>query len=323
MLDCIIDYSDGIAIATELNMQGISCNHFKTVDGAVIITHFFRINRAEDILKLPRALKILEFATGKTIARTERAEPSCFGLEFEKDKTAVLPLNKALKTVKPYHLLIGESTDGITAKIDLDETPHLLVAGCTGSGKSVLLNNFVQCILECNKRNNYYKLLIIDPKRVGYNKYNGISGTEVGTTTEDAYACLRYAVMQMDKRYAEMQAKGIDKWKGCRIVLIIDEFSDLILTSKRVVEPLIVRLAQMGRACGIHLIIATQRPTVNVVTGLIKANIPDRIALRVSGVRDSLVILDSKGAEKLKGKGDSLVKINGETKRVQCFYGNT
>lgn len=315
-----LNYLDGIAIATELSFYGVRCSWCKTNDGAVVITHFFRLSKPEDILKLNRAVKILEATLGKAITRSETVEPRVFGLEFTKDKTGVLNLDKRLKQATPYKLLVGEATDGTCQMIDLDETPHLLIAGCTGSGKSVLLNNFVKCIIEQNKKGNFYKPLIIDTKKVGFAKYDGVKYTQVATDVYDAVDMLKWAVITMEKRYSQMVENNIDKWQDWRIVIIIDEFSDLIMEAKKSIEPLVVKLAQKGRACGIHLIIATQRPTVTVVTGNLKANIADRIALRVSSVRDSLVILEQKGAEKLKGKGDSIVKINGETKRVQCFY---
>ena len=315
-----LNYLDGIAIATELSFYGVRCAWKKSTNSAVVITHFFRLAKPEDILKLGRAMKILEATLGKTITRSETVEPRVFGLEFVKDEITVLSLDKRLKQAMPYKLLVGEATDGTCQMIDLDETPHLLVAGCTGSGKSVLLNNFVKCIIEQNKKGDYYKPLIIDPKKVGFSKYDGVKYTQVATDVYEAIDMLKWAVITMEKRYAEMVSNNLDKWNGYRIIIVIDEFADLIMDAKKSIEPLIVKIAQKGRACGIHLIIATQRPTVNVVTGTIKANIVDRIALRVASARDSLVVLEQKGAEKLKGKGDCLVKVGGEIKRVQCFY---
>lgn len=315
-----LNYMNGNSIATELTDFGVNCTLEKTIESAVIITHIFRLVKMQDILNLPKALKVLEVALGKTVTRTERAEQGCFGLEIEKDKISHLTLDKHLKTVKPYNVLVGEATDGQIITIDFNKTPHLLIAGCTGSGKSVLLNNIVKCIIETNKKGDYYKPLIIDAKKVGFTKYENEKFVEVATSTAEASIVLKWAVTQMYERYEEMRKTQMKEWQGHKIIILIDELADLILTDKRSVETFIVKLAQMGRACGIHLVIATQRPTVNIVTGLIKANIPDRIALRVSSARDSLVIMENKGAEKLKGKGDCYAKINGETKRVQCFY---
>ena len=315
-----LDYKNGKAIAIELNSYGLNCTHKKTIESAVIYTHIFALNKPQDILKLNKCLQILEVMLGKAVIRTEKAEQGCFGLEIEKDEMTVLDLSTRLKDIKPYTAIIGEATDGTIQKIDFAETPHLLIAGCTGSGKSVLLNNIVQCVLETNKKGDYYKPFIIDTKKVGFSKYNGKKYTEVATDTTSAIAVLKWATTQMYERYEEMQKKNLETYKGYKIIIIIDELADLILSSKKVIENFIVKIAQMGRACGIHLVLATQRPTVNIVTGLIKANIPDRIALRVSSARDSLVILEQKGAERLKGKGDSLVKIGNETKRVQCYF---
>lgn len=320
MINFQLDYKNGKAIAIELNSYGINCSHRKTIESAVIYTHIFAINKPQDILKLPKCLKILEIMLGKAVIRTEKAEQGCFGLEIEKDEMTVLNLETRLENIKPYTAIIGEATDGTEMIVDLNETPHLLIAGCTGSGKTVLLNNIVQSVLETNNKGDYYKPFIIDTKKVGFSKYEGINYTEVATNTTSAITFLKWATTQMYERYEEMQKKKLEKYDGYKIIIIIDELADLILSSKRVIEDFIVRIAQMGRACGIHLVLATQRPTVNIVTGLIKANIPDRIALRVASARDSLVILEQKGAEKLKGKGDCLVKIGNETKRVQCFY---
>jgi S-DNA-T family DNA segregation ATPase FtsK/SpoIIIE len=320
MLNFTVDYKSGKQIETELNSYGIKCSHEETIESAVVITHYYYLDRPQDILKLGKALKILEVVLGKAVIRTEKAKANCFGLEIEKDEITVLNLDTRLKNVKRCELLVGEATDGKVCKVNLNETPHLLIAGCTGSGKSVLLTNFVKCILNENKKGGFYKPFIIDTKRVGFTKFADKEGIcEVATTSSQALSILKWATSQMYERYEKMQKSKKSFYDGYKIIIIIDEFADLIMSSREI-ESFVVKLAQMGRACGIHLIIATQRPTVNIVTGLIKANIPDRIALRVSSARDSAVILEQKGAEKLKGKGDCLVKLGNETKRVQCYY---
>lgn len=315
-----LDYTNGKGIANELFDLGIECENTNTIESASIITHFFKLHNAKDFLRLPKAIKILEIITGKRIVKSETAPAYCFGLEFDKDEREFLALEDYMQNLTPYNLLVGKTTDNAVFKVDLDETPHLLISGCTGSGKSVLLNNFVKCLLAKNEFLNYYLPVIIDTKRVGFGQYNGKHGTQVATTTQEALQFLKALVLTMDERYEEMQRKHLTKWQGTRIVIIIDEFADLVMQAKKRVEYFVSRIAQLGRACGIHLIIATQRPTANIITGVIRANIADRIALKVATSLESRVIIEQSGAEKLKGKGDCIVKINGDTKRVQCFF---
>ena len=195
--------------------------------------------------------------------------------------------------------------------------PHLLIAGATGSGKSVCINTIITTLLYRNSPQEI-KFILVDPKRVELSMYNGIPHllTPVITESDRVIAALQWAVKKMDERYkmfAEVGARNINDYNELsgftameHIVIIIDELADIMLFAPSKVEDLITRLAQMARATGIHLILATQRPSVNVITGLIKANIPARIAFNVTSMVDSRVIIDSPGAEKLLGKGDML-----------------
>lgn len=220
--------------------------------------------------------------------------------------------------------------DGLVC--DLAKMPHLLIAGTTGSGKSVCMNSIIMSFLyRCHP--DQVKLLLIDPHKVDFAPYNGLPHLlrPVITEVKDAEDYLRGVCKMMDDRYAAFEkvgARTFDEYAAItgtwftRVVVIIDELADLMLTRKKAVEPLIVRLAQRARATGIHLVIATQHPTRDIITGLIKANMPCRIAFKtVSGI-DSRVILDQTGAEKLLGMGDLLYKSGDSTDiiRAQGVY---
>jgi S-DNA-T family DNA segregation ATPase FtsK/SpoIIIE len=212
---------------------------------------------------------------------------------------------------------LGLGVSGAPAIADIKKMPHVLVAGSTGSGKSVCINTIITTLLFRNSPQEL-RFIMVDPKRVELTGYNGIPHllTPVITDTERVIAALQWATKEMDKRYkmfAEVGARNIEDYNEQSgftameyIVIVIDELADIMLTAPSKVEDLIVRLAQMARATGIHLVIATQRPSVNVITGLIKANVPTRIAFNVASMIDSRVIIDSPGAEKLLGKGDML-----------------
>lgn len=220
---------------------------------------------------------------------------------------------------------------------DLSKMPHTLIAGATGSGKSVCINSLIISLLY--KYNpEEVKLLMVDPKVVELNVYNGIPHLLIPVVTDPkkAAAALNWAVNEMTNRYKlfadsgvrnmesynELFNKGIIEQKLPYIVIIVDELADLMMVCPNDVEDYIGRLAQMARAAGMHLVIATQRPSVDVITGVIKANIPSRISFAVSSQIDSRTILDGSGAEKLLGKGDMLYYPVGESKplRVQgCF----
>jgi len=212
---------------------------------------------------------------------------------------------------------LGLGVSGAPAMADIKKMPHVLVAGSTGSGKSVCINTIITTLLFRNSPQEL-RFILVDPKRVELTGYNGIPHllTPVITDAERVISALQWATKEMDKRYkmfAEVGARNIDDYNEQsgftameHIVIVIDELADIMLTAPSKVEDLIVRLAQMARATGMHLVIATQRPSVNVITGLIKANVPTRIAFNVASMIDSRVIIDIPGAEKLLGKGDML-----------------
>lgn len=219
-------------------------------------------------------------------------------------------------------LALGKDISGNPIISSIDKMPHLLIAGATGSGKSVCINTLITSILYKSSPEDV-KLILIDPKMVELNVYNGVPHLVIPVVTDPkkASAALNWAVKEMDRRYtvfSENSVRDISSYKSKfkdseedkedmpYIVIIIDELSDLMMVAAQEVEDHICRLAQMARACGIHLVVATQRPSVDVITGTIKANIPSRISFAVSSQIDSRTILDMAGAEKLLGKGDML-----------------
>lgn len=258
---------------------------------------------------------------------------SVIGIEVPNDNPQVVGLREVITSDEfknhPSSLAVGLGKE-ITGKpliADLAKMPHLLIAGATGSGKSVCVNTIITSLLYKSSPDDV-KLLLIDPKVVELAHYNGIPHllSPVVTDPKKASNALNWAVSEMNKRYklfAENGVKDITGYnKKCdekmyKIVIIIDELADLMMACGNEVEDYICRLAQMARAAGMHLIIATQRPSVDVITGIIKANIPSRIAFAVSSQTDSRTILDMGGAEKLLGKGDMLYYPLGAAKPVR------
>ena len=236
---------------------------------------------------------------------------------FLRNQLSSKTFTQAVKT-NGLPFALGKGSGGDVRIGDLTKMPHLLVAGATGSGKSVFVNSFITSLLTA-KTPQEIRFIMIDPKRVELTVYNGIPHliTPVIVDTHQAVNALRWLLEQMDTRLEQLasaSARDIrsfnDKQLGedqmPYLVLIIDELADLMLTAGKSIEQRLVRLAQMGRATGIHLLVATQRPSVDVVTGLIKANFPARISFNVTSLIDSRTILDTGGAEKLLGKGDML-----------------
>ncbi len=279
------------------------------------------------------------------------------GIEVPNVKKTVVSMRTLLASDKFQHsafnlpIAIGKKIDNENFIVDLSTMPHLLMAGATGQGKSVGLNAILVSLLY-KKHPSQLKLVLVDPKKVELSLYRIIEkhflaklpGEEepIITDTKKVVYTLNALCIEMDNRYDLLKEAGTrnireynDKFikrklnpqKGHQylpfIVLVIDEFADLIMTAGKEIEMPIARLAQLARAVGIHLIIATQRPSVNIITGTIKANFPARIAFKVSSKIDSRTILDTGGAEQLIGKGDMLVSYNGEITRLQCAFVDT
>ncbi len=263
------------------------------------------------------------------------------GIEVPNDKIEMVSLRDILESremtskTSPTLVALGKGISGAPIAADLAAMPHVLIAGATGSGKSVCINTIINSIIFRSSPQEV-RLILIDPKVVELSVYNGIPHLLIPVVTDPkkASAALSWAVVEMEHRYKRFETMGVrdikgynnaigpDEEKMSKIIVIIDELADLMMVAPGEVEDSICRLAQLARAAGIHLVIATQRPSVNVITGVIKANIPSRIAFAVSSQIDSRTILDGSGAEKLLGKGDMLYAPQGTGKptRVQgCF----
>ncbi|MBQ5907160.1 MAG: DNA translocase FtsK [Treponema sp.] len=250
------------------------------------------------------------------------------GIEIPNKKRSIVSFREIIEQDIPEYtkmaipVILGKDILGKSQIIDIAKTPHLLIAGATGAGKSVCVNSLILSILY-KRSPRQVKMILVDPKVVELKLYNDIPHllTPVITEPKKALQALQYCLCEMERRYALLDGLGvrdisnynkrIEERNICTeklpyIVVIIDEFADLMATSGRDLESIVARLTAMSRAVGIHLVLATQRPSVNVITGLIKANIPSRIAFMVSSRTDSNIIIDSVGAEKLLGKGDML-----------------
>lgn len=286
----------------------------------------------------------LSLALAASPIRVEAPVPgrSVVGIEVPNAKVALVSLRSVLETEAyrrskaPLRVALGQDVSGRPVFADLAAMPHLLIAGATGSGKSVCIN-VIAASLICGNRPEELRLLLIDPKMVELTRYNGLPHlmSSVVVELEQAVACLRWVTKEMDARYrrfAAAKARHLDDYnlkagqRGepplPRIVVFIDELADLMMMAPDEVERSICRVAQMARATGIHLVIATQRPSVDVVTGLIKANFPARISFAVTSQIDSRVVLDSPGAERLLGRGDMLYMASDSSRLVRlqgCF----
>ncbi|MHB8830556.1 MAG: FtsK/SpoIIIE family DNA translocase [Patescibacteria group bacterium] len=263
---------------------------------------------------------------------------SLVGLEVPNQSVAIVGLRELFETREwrerksAINFALGRDVTGKPWMGDIARMPHLLVAGATGSGKSVCLNTIIMSLLYSNGPDDL-KLILVDPKRVEFPVYNGIPHliTPVITEVDKTVNAMKWTVREMNRRFdllSKMQARDIASYnqrvqdKLPYLVMIVDELADLMVTNKQEVESQIVRLAQMSRAVGIHLVLATQRPSVDVITGLIKANIPARIAFSVASQMDSRTILDQSGAEKLIGRGDMLYSTAemSSPRRIQGVY---
>jgi S-DNA-T family DNA segregation ATPase FtsK/SpoIIIE len=264
---------------------------------------------------------------------------SLVGIEIPNEKRATVGMREIIESEawaeekSSLKLAVGRDVAGKPIVIDLAKMPHLLIAGKTGSGKSVGMNAFL-CSLLWNNSPANLRLILIDPKRVELKRYDKLPHllTPVIVEPEKSVSALAWAVAEMNRRYrmlAEASVVNLDQYnekhpekKEPKIVIVIDELADLMMVAGKDVEAAVVRIAQLARAVGMHLIVATQRPSVDVVTGLIKANLPARIAFRVSSQIDSRTIIDGMGAESLLGLGDmlSLDGNSGALTRVQGIY---
>ena len=308
------------------------------VAGSSVTRYEFKLQPGTKLSKLTNLADDIALSLGVGGVRIAPVpgKSSVIGIEAQNGKASVVALRNVLESrdfvySPPGAFALGRDIDGDIVTADLDALPHVLIAGTTGSGKSVCLNTLIVSLLY-KASPEELRLLLIDPKQVELTPYNGIPHLTqpVVTSSAQAVAALEQAAMGMVTRYKTFEGCGVKELSDYnrkaksplpRMVIVIDELADLMMTSEKDIEESIIRIASMGRAAGIHLVIATQRPSANVITGLMKANIPSRIAFAVASSLESRIILDTNGAEKLSGHGDMLyAPVGGDRKRVQGCY---
>lgn len=322
--------NNGKIIEKTMENFGIDCKIVAINKGPVITCYEIEPAPGVKLSKIVALNDNLSLSLASSDIRIEAPIPgkSVVGIEVPNKKKQdvttreIISSKEFIKLNSNLPLALGKDVSGDIVISSIDKMPHLLIAGATGSGKSVCINTIISSIIYKSSPKDV-KLMLIDPKVVELNIYNGIPHLLIPVVTDPKKAAfaLNWAVGEMEKRYkyfAENSVRDISSYNAKmkklnredevipKIVIIVDELADLMMVSQSEVEDYIARLAQMARAAGIHLIIATQRPSVDVITGTIKANIPSRIAFSVSSAVDSRTILDMSGAEKLLGKGDML-----------------
>lgn len=323
-------------LPTVLAHFGISGTIGAIYEGPLVSQIEFKLNEGTKFANVEKLIKDISRELGISGVRVTSLPNSVYiSFEIPQEKAQTIPFPPLLKSevftasTAALPICIGVDMRGTPVMKDLAKMPHLLVAGTTGSGKSVGLNSFILSLIG-KKTPDELKLILVDPKRIEFSMYNKqkYMARPVITDMSEAAACLAQLVAKMNERYAEFEqnmVRNIGEYlaKGKKmpyIVCLIDEFADLIMSDKAV-ERQVLLLAQKSRAAGIHLVIATQRPSVDVITGTIKANLPTRLSYKVSSPADSLTILNTAGAEDLLGRGDSLLlEENGTLTRVLGAY---
>lgn len=310
-------------------IYGVTLEYIKKVDSFAVTRYYYIIKNNARINKINNLLNELQL-----YIKSEKIK-----LDFDAlSGTIIFECSKSKRNILYFEELKNDKTEGLTASIgkslnneeiqlNLLETPHLLVAGSTGSGKSCILNNIITSLVR-KYDENYFRSILIDIKQVEFSQFRNIKqlATPIITDTEKAIDILNKMCQIMANRYSILSnnnCRNIEEYnkqtddKLCYYLIVVDELADLFIQAPDI-EQILCRLAQLGRAAGIHLILATQRPDRETITGRLKVNIPSRLALTVSSVYDSRIILDTTGAEKLTGKGDFILKMsNGETVRGQ------
>ncbi len=333
--------SNADTIKKKLKQFGIEVVMHEVNVGPTVVQYTLKPHEGVKLSKITSLKNDLALALAAERVRIEAPIPgkSLVGIEVPNAYRAVVHLREILESAQfvdaqsKLSFPLGRDVSGKPIIANLETMPHLLIAGATGSGKSVAMNTFLTALLYQNAPKDL-KFILIDPKRVELSSYNNIPHllTPVIQDPDKAAISLRWVVAEMTRRYTELskhKVRNIHQFNDLkdvntlpRIVVVIDELADLMMAAGKEVEASICRIAQMARAVGIHLVIATQRPSVDVITGLIKANIPARISFAVSSSIDSRTILDSIGAEDLLGRGDMLYLPTGVNKpvRIQGIY---
>ena len=332
-----------------LHEHGVDAGLTRIVPGPTVTRYEIELAAGVKVSRVTGLSHDIAYALASADVRILAPIPgkSAIGIEVPNRRRQLVTLGDILTTPEAAadsHTLavaLGKDISGTPRLLHLDELPHLIIAGATGAGKSSCINAMVTSLLM-RTRPEEVRLILVDPKRVELGQYNGVPHllTRVINNPKKASDALQWAVTEMERRYELLADAGVrditsyrEKWdvgmleeggfdRFPFIVIIVDELNDLMMVAGRSVEDSVVRIAQMARAVGIHLVLATQRPSVNVITGVIKANVPSRLAFSVASQTDSRVILDSVGADKLVGLGDMLVvtATNPKPERIQGAF---
>lgn len=320
------------AVIAVLAAYGIHCELSNVNQGPTLTQYVITPKLGQPVQKLLKLEK--EFQVALQCNATLRFDNGLVLLEVPIKKSTVylgdMLIEDSFRASRKFTLAIGMGVDGSKHYIDIEKACHILISGMTGSGKSIVLHNLIVSLLMKQTPDRMH-LYMIDPKGSEFGFYNGLNTCTVLSSAFQAMDLLNNLCAEMDRRYNALASNGcrdIDSFNERfpnypmrREIVIIDELSDLMYTSGKMVESSIVRIAQKARACGIHLIIATQYPVAKVVTGLIKANMPTKICLRVGTTTNSMVALDMPGGEKLMGQGDMLFLPNGSLTPIRLQGG--
>ena len=326
---------DSMILEEKLSEFGFESHVENVSKGPVITRYEMKLAKGVRLSKIRNVSEDIAIALMSDSIRIQAPIPgtSLVGIEIANDEAEIIGLKRILSGYNGAAKLpisIGVDTIGNPKIIDLAKMPHLLIAGQTGSGKSVCINSIILSLLY-TKTPEECELVLVDPKRVEMASYANMPHLRVPVVTEpdDAVEVFQSLISEMESRYEllqEYKVRNIESYnekamiKMPYIVTLVDEMSDLMMTSGKELEAMIVRIAQLARAVGIHLVLATQRPVAKVITGLIKSNMPSRIAFQVASKLDSRVILDDNGAEKLIGRGDMLM-LNPGMSEPERFHG--
>ena len=339
----------GEALEGALHQHGVDARLTKIVPGPTVTRYEIELAPGVKVNKVTNLSNDIAYALASADVRILAPIPgkSAIGIEVPNRRRQLVTVGDVLRSDvaqadhDPMLVSLGMDVSGAPRMLRLTELPHVLIAGATGAGKSSCINSLLTSILM-RATPDEVRLILVDPKRVELGQYNDVPHllTRVITNPKKAADALRWAVSEMERRYdllADSGVRDIDSYREKydaggideelfdrfpHIVIVVDELNDLMMVAGRIVEDSIVRIAQMARAVGIHLVLATQRPSVNVITGVIKANVPSRLAFSVASQTDSRVIIDSIGAEKLVGLGDMLVVTSRDPKpeRIQGSF---
>ena len=321
------------AIETVLSQFGIDARIDNVITGATITRYELKLGAGVRIEKVAQLGDQIAYETGARSVRIQAPIPgkTAIGVELPNAVRQTVKFADALAAVPhdahPLTMALGQTVDGDMISLNLAEMPHLLVAGTTGAGKSTFVNGALTSLLR-RATPEQVQMVLIDPKMVELKPYQGIAHLmrPVVTEVDDAIDALNSLVDLMENRYRQMEAAGvrhIDQMPGNPyIVAVVDELADLIMQAGKAIETPLIRLAQKGRAAGVHALVATQRPSADIISGLIRANFPSRLSFAVQSGVNSRIVLDEGGAEQLMGMGDALFKPVGarDAIRVQGAY---